>query len=265
MSQNDETTLSKLSNFIEFCAVRYLMGAIVGVFCVYYLTKGKDINCFLCGFESRDRLLIYIALGLFYCYVASAPILVFHACRWSIEDKSKYKNKKFRCFFISFPLFVPITQYYLTFKTWKNPNKNFLFNKKVNDARSKAQEDKKEETIKSYRDLRNHGNSFFILFLEILLFFILNLLHDFNIIASFVLILAWILPAVLVYFVGTFLEFEFANNGENNKHTPNNSNTKSKKTRKSIRKLLSKILLRINKKTKKETIKLTKRKKFRKM
>jgi hypothetical protein len=64
------------------------------------------------------------------------------------------------------------------------------------------------EYVESYRDLREHGNAFESILLEIIL---LLTLCVFN--ANFILVLAlWISPAVVCWIIGTRLEYKISKN-----------------------------------------------------
>jgi hypothetical protein len=95
----------------------------------------------------------------------------------------------------------------------------FAFYQSLTASRDKA----KGGITDSYRHLREHGNSFFIVLLEILLGFVLISVGTFGPTASVNLriiedtlllyisiIMIWIVPAALVWLVGTLLERRFS-------------------------------------------------------
>src|SRR5271169_6420442 len=83
-----ESPNSESSNrWWEFYAVRYAMGTVVGSVAVLFLCAQRpDIQSLLPGtlavnLSGADTAKVFsaAAYGLIYCYIASAPILVFHA------------------------------------------------------------------------------------------------------------------------------------------------------------------------------------------
>jgi len=189
------------------------------------------------------RLTLLAAYGLVYCYVASAPILVFHAGRFlvlEIKPRSVIKSKAFYpCALFPFVLGVlvwlfegkgisfALTAFALVLLLelqfvvvclsicWRE--KLFMFYESLAGHREKT----KGEIVESYRHLREHGNSFFIVFLEVALGVVLfqaaklaqdrcNKAAGPGLVEVYLLVfVAWILPAVCVWLISTLIEGRF--------------------------------------------------------
>lgn len=179
---------------------------------------------------------IFLALyGLTFSYIASAPILVFHASRFSFkysDGKGLPITKWFACALImmtAFLIFAYIFSSYIIFSYLKiliivlilailipqwvlilnamiKINKNFDFYSQLSSRRVTE----KRDIIESYKHLREHGNSFSILFYEIVLGSLMVIIGHDNINYALVFIFLWILPAVFVWFIGTGLENRFS-------------------------------------------------------
>ncbi len=173
------------------------MGTMVGSVIVYALLKSNaDLSQFL--LLPKDNKLeyfhfIFLAFyGLTYCYISSAPILVWHASRFSFSFGSTknilnpvwymlaltllsgYLVLSFVAPSIVFSqkvslillfLIVIVPQWGLIFLTVIKADDNYKFYKKLSAKRESDKTDIRE----SYKHLREHGNSFGILFLEIIM------------------------------------------------------------------------------------------------
>jgi uncharacterized membrane protein len=247
------------SRWWEFYAVRYAMGTMVGAMVFYFLCSMNPGWSSLL-FETvtqpdthavtfhlvpmpldKLRLTLLIAYGLVYCYIASAPILVFHASRflfgYSVRKKEvvwwtvRYMllpvaaavyvsvHWKYRVFgaLLGFVwTFILCAQYLLALRTIIKRKELYAFYEKLASRRQEAEGD----ILDSYRHLREHGNSFFIVFLEIVLGLPLFIVGRLQIeeglppLEAFAVYLAilflWILPSVGVWFIATIFEREFS-------------------------------------------------------
>lgn len=173
------------------------------------------------------------AIGLGFCYIASAPILVLHATRGIIDSGDK-SYKKWRNVFVSVCCLAAIScigwMYYGSSQPSKFGGGVVLalvlafqwglvisalgckrdvvngYYARLSKARSSKSGDA-PEFIESYRHLREHGNAFFVLVCEVALGAIL---WSFQISALSILILVlWIMPAVFVWMIGSNLERHF--------------------------------------------------------
>lgn len=191
------------------------------------------------------QLILLAAYGLTFCYVASAPILVLHASRFLIEFDPKKANQTSQHWvrliimilppllaallatWISKPEPTDVAIYIFVFTflavglVWIQliglwfcvfrSKQLYLFYKNLTSKRQLG-----GDLVESYRHLREHGNSFFIVLLEIVLGLIL-LAVSFLVPASntnhaeyyswvALVMLFWMTPAAVIWLVGTLLE-----------------------------------------------------------
>ena len=96
-------------------------------------------------------------------------------------------------------------------------NKSYIFNyyKSLAVERAKRQDgtSKYDEFIESYKHLREHGNAFFILLMELALALVLFSVEKIHI--ALLMVLLWIVPACFVWFLGTYLESSIGKLEEN--------------------------------------------------
>ena len=88
----------------EFYALRYALGSVMGVFILLYIFIHTDIAtkfgleklAFLIPKDPKDlsftHLVILGVCGLAYCYLSSAPMLVFHALRVNVFKSSSHQS-----------------------------------------------------------------------------------------------------------------------------------------------------------------------------
>lgn len=222
----------------EYYTVRYFVGTVVGagammMFNEYSASplKGK-LFLGISSFKEAgiDHLFVLLALGLAYCYIASAPILTIHALRGEIRFGTKHW---FSCAtlwfsFIFFPLLLgthfvlclspcsweslaisfvclilalQVTLYIEAQRNRFDRMSNFYWSLSSARASSAPQV---QEYVESYRHLREHGNAFAIIFFELGLAMAVISVPSLSSLA--ILLLAWVAPAAAVWFVGTILE-----------------------------------------------------------
>ncbi|HTY84335.1 MAG TPA: hypothetical protein VMB19_08950 [Silvibacterium sp.] len=233
----------------EFYAVRYAMGTVVGAAALMFLcSKTQEIQSVLPGIRPPEagsletpRIFLTAAYGLIYCYVASAPILVFHAGRFLLNpDTPKRRTGSLTLLYSILPVlcvigaccasfhyqvegkfFICLTAYAFALLLelevatvyFSIVRSQALFD--FYDVLDKRRhESRNGEIVESYRHLREHGNSFFIVFLEmalaVVLFEIQKLLPSCLVAASWLgLLIVWIGPAVCIWLVGTLFERRF--------------------------------------------------------
>lgn len=257
MSKSNNSNGSSI-RWWEFYAVRYAMGTIVGAVIFYSLCIEDDALKKLLILPKDGKLESYhfILLGIYgliYCYVASAPILVLHAARflftlpavfklrdlirpigilglpfiigiifWYLTpSKTNESNVKLNNAAVMFMVaLIIIPQWFLVIKTLLNTDKLFDFYKRLSKRRTECKIDIKD----SYKHLREHGNSFGIVFFEIVFGIILYVIGlndsalvsiaspNFSNTGPYIIVLFfWILPASLVWVIGIALEQKFAN------------------------------------------------------
>lgn len=236
--------------------VRYFVGTIVGAIIVLYLTgrlacrigvphlslvnglvsvacdsKGNLIEALLqiskeVGYKTWIAIL---GLGLAYCYIASAPMMILHATRAQLFGK----DRKFSCIYWLFlaatflllaigilarfgwekgcayiPLAcVLIPQIVLLVSAhWQNFDSIRFFYKDLGVAR--AQELTGSDYVDSYRHLREHSNAYSIIALEFVFGFVLLSVPPSPRDLAIVVVL-WVLPAAYCWLIATVLENAF--------------------------------------------------------
>ncbi|GAB4088574.1 hypothetical protein [Hydrogenophaga soli] len=237
------------SRWWEFYVVRYGMGTVVGAVIVFMLCKlsptlapmlfqaGKETNPTL---DSATLVLLGV-YGLAYCYLASAPILVFHAARHQMFVELPSKDRTLRLLVLTLASAIAVcvfpqptsvetnTQWLLKLAIgigsmvmlvqWHDvvsllrkdgAQKNFDFYKTLTLQRNAE----KTSIVESYRHLREHGNSFLIVVFELLLAFVMFAISRAygHMTGLYLLttVFLWVLPAALIWFVGSKLEHLFA-------------------------------------------------------
>jgi len=236
------------SRWWEFYFVRYFVGTAIGALIVLYLAESKSPVLYHQGeianilktlkfvnFEG-GYITVLATVGLAFCYLASAPILVLHATRGSLFKDRKKSNWKLISVFITLTVTAWAAQSYVLWLSINNPLSSFAFYEgsflqllvsviflgqifllwlslfgKENDAlqyydllvKKRASANQAgNEYIESYKHLREHGNAFFITFLELLLGAALY----YSPIPWSVMLTLWIMPAAGVWFFGNLLE-----------------------------------------------------------
>ncbi len=226
----------------EFYFVRYFVGTVVGAAIVLYLNASETSslrNLIIPGVSDvsqldAQRLSLLAALGLAYCYISSAPILVLHAARGVFLAK---ETTAFSWFFYGSLALVGVMAFGfyafqaapntsailavvllaivlclqlvpLGFSIHKEGERTHSYYTRLTKARSLDTEETRQY-VESYKHLREHGNAFFILLFELVLGVILATVPKANV--AFIALLLWIIPATLVWLVGTVLEYRFAN------------------------------------------------------
>ena len=226
----------------EFYFVRYFVGTGVGVFIVLALSHGlapgnatngtmPELLRELFKNVTAWNALLVGGLGLAYCYISSAPVLVFHAARGALlnhQESSQGKGNDVRMV-VWAPTVVAVTLILaVTFLCDQNAigkaclivlayvfsiqvgllvllalpagRQRYLeYTREVARRRAFATPAGKQY-IESYKHLREHGNSLLIVMLEVVLAVILYAAP----IAWPLIVLIWVTPASLVWvFAGT--------------------------------------------------------------
>ena len=243
------------SRWWEFYAVRYGVGAVVGALILFLLVRENARLQHIFFVKPDERLdvvqvAILLGLGLVYCYVASAPFLVLHMGRYMMPRrpvaKFSWPSKSMQRYFVAvlsvvvifcwiidveihlrvwftlvFTCFSAIFlgQMFVVMKSYYGGGEMYRFYLKLASKREGA----KGGIVDSYKHLREHGNSFGIVFMEVMLavvLFAVNALQEvlgvegrtssFSVACTFTsVLLIWIFPAVLVWAVGHVFEREF--------------------------------------------------------
>lgn len=239
------------SRWWEFYFVRYFVGTALGAIVVLFLasanspvfTNQGELATILKTLKPEKFESGYIAVlatvGLAFCYIASAPILVLHALRGSLLKVRSSTNRKLIALFLAVVFVVSGAQGYvlwLALSIKGNPwvsqdfyagttylllvsiifvGQLFLLWLAISGREQHAFEyydqlvrrrafasDAAEEYVESYRHLREHGNAFFIALLELLL----GAALFYSPVPWAVILMLWIFPAAGVWLFGTLLE-----------------------------------------------------------
>lgn len=248
----NETGRKKHDNrWWEFYFVRYFVGTAIGAIVVLVLAVSKSpmsanqggVAAILTSLKSTSfdsgHIAALTTIGLAFCYIASAPILVLHATRGSLLKRRSTFDKKIVWMFSLTVLSATAYQshaLWVALETRGHPlaSQDFyagtiflflvsliflgqlfllrlsIFGKeecafKYYDSLAAKRANVGgvgEEYIESYRHLREHGNAFFIVLLELLLGAALY----YSPVPWAIVIMLWIFPAAGVWFFSTRLE-----------------------------------------------------------
>jgi hypothetical protein len=220
----------------EFYFVRYFVGTVVGGTILLYLNAratwaGDD--GFLPGISDAsdldaNKLALLAALGLTYCYVASAPILVLHATRGAMSAFSSrilptaililvvltaaaattaetIPGAALWVMMVLFAVMLVFQLCTLGIAILDKGGSLHAFYARLVAARAKPDEG---GYVESYRHLREHGNAFFIVLFEFILGLVLTAAPSGQL--ALLILFLWIVPAAFVWLVGTALEDRFA-------------------------------------------------------
>ncbi|MDY6891810.1 MAG: hypothetical protein SVU24_09530 [Pseudomonadota bacterium] len=180
--------------------------------------------------------------GLGYCYIASAPALVVHATRRQLlseDGKACCKVLFFTAVFI-IPLvawlgcssaaaawavlfsaaLLIVKQLCLLVVEYRQKDKIISFYESLHRARQRP-----KISLDSYRHLREHGNAFFIVVLELM--FLAVALSVFKLFGAHpywpALLVLWITPGAAVYFLGHRIESLMVEKSGNHPQPTNHS------------------------------------------
>ncbi|WP_139791218.1 hypothetical protein [Chromobacterium violaceum] len=231
------------SNWWEVYIIRYSLGTLVGSlmswFLIFQLNQKSIFRIFISSKESAVNYVVIAFMGLTFCYVASAPMLVAHASRYQERRKilqrmrngnslmvflvwcalaffvlcalgyfdGKFNWGQFRIIVaLLFVMGVLIwTQVALLPKSSIDTDDIFVFYDKLSLLRHYTFTD----IMMSYRHLREHGNAYALLIFELLLGLTLFLSIKVHIYLAPVVILAWVLPAAYSWQVGSNIEKKY--------------------------------------------------------
>ncbi|MBB6183535.1 hypothetical protein [Oleiagrimonas soli] len=228
--------MKKDSRWWEYYVVRYFVGTIFGAGILVVLNSYQDniLHSVLQGDNTPLSsltgygLVMYLGLGLAFCYIASAPLFCFHALRGLLDVRGKVTWASLAVFLISVvSILIMRFAFGMTIFDWRtlsllgvvvvvsiqismlgeafwkklDPVVNFYGKLAVTRSNSKPAT---QEYVESYRHLREHGNAFGIMLFELILG--LSIASVANIYSVALILLAWIAPAVFVWLVATVLE-----------------------------------------------------------
>lgn len=228
------------SRWWEFYFVRYFVGTVVGGATLLYLNaeQGSSLRGLIIpgitdasGLDAQ-KLSLLLALGLAYCYVASAPVLVFHATRGvflAATPPRAYRTSVVALLVTvlavaTLMLFAPSVSnevvivgamfvlvfgfqtILLAFSLLDRGDLPHSYYLSLVRARSHDSEATRQY-IESYKHLREHGNAFLILVFEVVLGIVLSAAPTSNV--ALIALLLWTVPGALVWAIGTLLEQRF--------------------------------------------------------
>lgn len=239
------------SRWWEFYAIRYGMGTVIGAVIFYFLCSNIEALKSLIDTSkglSATNITLLAAFGLTFCFLSSGPILVLHATRFLLERKMPYifivsgvilgafslllaflilkfsnESTSANIFYISIIFFgaiVAVTQWVFIFEGLRDVKGLVSFYRSISEKRSSE----KTDIVESYRHLREHGNSFFIVVCEIILAGILYGVYkiwftfgtsasgneDNGLLYTYLIIISiWVFPAVMIWLVATRFEIEY--------------------------------------------------------
>lgn len=229
-----------MTRWWEYYAVRYLVGTVVGALVVALSVNEtaspyRQVLIGLVNLKGQEFLGVstLAAAGFAYCYIASAPVLTFHAMRAHIRLdvlKRFWVHETIALLVLVGAVIFLISVKVLTSDYWivavvvgsqsllilfaiaTNFSVVEDFYRELSQRRSETavNEDEKptasSEYITSYRHLREHGNAVLILLMEGALGFALYTAGKHRAEAAIPIVATWLAPAALVWLVGCILE-----------------------------------------------------------
>jgi hypothetical protein len=230
---------SRNSGWWETYVIRYFVGTIVGSAILLFLNSSSASGLegkLLPGIKNlasldAGLLTVVAAMGFTYCYISSGPILVIHASRavffdgnaksvsrWLLATsvlnimacalliwRGYEKSPVISVGLIIWVGLIQVVPFIFAIKNRANVTHEYY--EKLSLARAETGVERTEYK-ESYRHLREHGNAFLILLFEGLLGVVL--LGASNSAYALICLLFWIVPASLVWCLGTWLEVRYA-------------------------------------------------------
>lgn len=181
--------MKDIFGYWNYYLLRYGVPSIVGGYIVILLIEQNAVPCCLVPQSlyamaykglNIESAIIFWFLGLAYCYIASAPILLIHALRGICSSEGTV----------------------------------YSFYVKLSGARSHGLHDKDKkgnkdsEYVESYRHLREHGNAFAIIFFEVFLAVLLFWCGPCDCKFIIIYLFLWIMMGAIVWIIATYLEFQ---------------------------------------------------------
>lgn len=177
--------------------------------------------------------------GLAYCYVASAPILLLHSfrrhltqndrawcgfrvtlavvtvalvvfvlfCPWESTTPYAVLDHGFGPLMFNVPYLLVMGTQAVSLSLVSLPEVRNFYHELAGQRARGGNEDSVREYVESYRHLREHGNAFLIIMMEVVL--AASLYAADSILRVIGVMVVWILPATFAWFLGTWLEFSF--------------------------------------------------------
>lgn len=222
----------------EFYFVRYFVGSVIGMGVMIFLNTSENSplrDRIFSNIVNKDAVsnnfVLMAALGLAYCYIASAPVLVMHMTRSEMDFKKYFDFNLWRSLTIVISTSLVILAFLWgqeivlwSLKFWELSlaalviglqammivdalrtkfDSVFNYYSKISQERAKRSR-ARAEYIESYRHLREHGNSFLIVLFELMLATTLSAVNNMG--HLLLVVFLWILPACMAWFIGSYLE-----------------------------------------------------------
>ncbi|WP_027252096.1 hypothetical protein [Photobacterium halotolerans] len=225
----------------EFYFIRYFVGSVFGALIFTAIifhpdsglssTIGELLNVKSLSLSTLTNGFLWVALivGVSFCYISSAPILLLHTYRCKFNFTSNKVSRGFwiyiliimsvyaflyymysddwnlvQAMFMAPLVFVLATQAAMSLSVYRTSTPViFDFYKDLVKNRGKDCERRRQYT-ESYKHLREHGNAFLILFCESVLGMALFSASTLN--QVILVLFLWLVPVLPVWFVGTYLE-----------------------------------------------------------
>ena len=240
MNDQERTNTIEKNRWWEFYFIRYFVGTVVGGAILYYLnvsehsalhhkivpsiTKISDIHA--------GAIWLLGALGLTYCYIASAPIYSLHVARSEFIGKNWLKLRTCAALFLipfaiawiyrcdtdslhgAIAVFVlsalVLLEIWAFWSVSKRRNELHTYYCELASFRA-INSAPIREYVESYRHLREHGNAYLIIIFEFFLGSVLWYLPSTKL--RLVAGVVWVLPAALFWFIGNILEYKMVRDG----------------------------------------------------
>ncbi|OCH32625.1 hypothetical protein A6D99_04215 [Aliivibrio fischeri] len=144
-----------------------------------------------------------VVLSLLIAFIVSSSLYYFTYDMFFPSDKYPYVNNMG---LLTVSMLIGIQIYAISFAAFNKFNVSFNYYKDLSKLRSNREEglNSYDEYVESYKHLREHGNAFFILFLELVMGLMLAIIE--NPIYSIFFIFLWIVPGMFIWFWGNRLE-----------------------------------------------------------
>ncbi|THJ32424.1 hypothetical protein E8K88_12045 [Lampropedia aestuarii] len=238
------------SRWWEYYAIRYFVGSAIGAFLILYLNgyHSSGFGGVLCsigiaGIKDFSDFAVLASVGFAFCYLSSAPILVFHAYRAHLSfggfEKSSccsyfciatsivavgifsfiYIDNQFVALLFTcvtgFSIGLTLAAFFDKYSKVEEYYKN-LSKARVEIPKGKRRGDSasiRADYITSYKHLREHGNAFLIVVFEFILAF--SIFHSSSKKVGLIILALWVVPSGFVWLLGSVLERKMVNRNSN--------------------------------------------------
>lgn len=239
-NNTQEEISSSRGNWWEGYIIRYTLGSLVGAIICWQLiddVNGKlAVKSFLHAKEDVVKYVILLLMGLCYCYVASSPMLTIHVSRYR-EFKSVFNKIPWKYGFLFFLLWTgligallwlagyfkggfsaeqlkflalgmtpPFVVFFVQFIFLPKNDSDIIQLFNFYDDLSFLRYYTFTDIMTSYRHLREHGNAYSVLLLELILGWSLVWSIKVEVYLAIAVLIAWVAPSAFVWVIGTNIE-----------------------------------------------------------